>query len=99
MRVLFLIFLIFSFKSAFGWSFEELDIFYEGCIEERQILTNSGEADWNRGENYEYCGCSTNGISKYFSPYEVVELYESQSIESNPTILKIAFDCIDKIGR
>ena len=99
MKYLFFIFFIFYLKSAFSWSFEELNIFFEGCVEERQALSYSGDNDWYRGENYEFCGCSTNGVSKNFSVSDILELYETQSVASNRTIIKIASDCMDKIGR
>ena len=68
-------------------------------MEQSKSLTSSGETDWEIGDNYEYCGCTTNGISKNFSLSEVLELMNSNSILSNKFYLKIVDDCLQKIGK
>ena len=101
MRLSCLIFLtiIIVSKFAYAWSFEYLDTITSGCIEQSKSLTSSGETDWEIGENYEYCGCTTNGISKNFSVSDVIDLMSSDTMLSNTVYLKVVDDCLQKIGR
>ena len=96
--LIFLTIIVFS-KLSYAWSFENLDSITKGCMEQSKSLTSSGETDWEIGDNYEYCGCTTNGISKNFSLSDVMDLMSSNSMSSNTVYLKVIDDCLQKIGR
>lgn len=91
--------LVFFSQFANAWTFENLDTITEGCIDQSKSLTSSGDTDWEIGENYEYCGCTTNGISKNFSLSEVIDLMSSQSMKSNIIYQEVIDDCLKKIGK
>ena len=91
--------LVFFSEFANAWTFENLDTITEGCIDQSKSLTSSGDTDWEIGENYEYCGCTTNGISKNFSLSEVIDLMSSQSMQSNIIYQEVIDDCLKKIGK
>ncbi len=99
LRYLIFITLIFFSKVVYSWTFDNLDSITQGCMEQSKQLTSSGETNWMIGENYEYCGCTTNGISKNFSLFKVLELLDSNSMLSNKVYLKIVDDCLQKIGK
>ena len=51
----------------------------------------------NDGNQFEYCGCYTHGISKNFDVLEVVELVDSGNLLSNEIFKSIVDECIGKI--
>ena len=59
----------------------------KGCLE------NS-----NLAEQYEYCGCYVNALSKNFRVLEVLQLLDSGKLQSNQDFLSIVEDCVYKSG-
>ena len=85
--VLFLSYPVFSYE----WNLEFLKKMNDGCLSTAMENVTLGEA-------FEYCGCTSRRIYEEFSLDEVLAMYETETIFSNRTFLKIVENCNKKIG-
>lgn len=72
------------------WNLEYLKVFNDSCIESSIEISGIGDT-------FEYCGCGTNGIYKNFSLDELLEIFNSGTLESNVIYKKIVRDCNQKL--
>jgi len=79
-----------SFKIlAYEWDFESLKTINDSCI-------SAAIEDGDIGGSFEYCGCTTNNFSKFFTLDEVLSLYDSGLLETDRRYIKMINDCNKK---
>ena len=89
--ILALLVLQFSFSIySKEWNLEFLKTFNDSFIESSTEISGIGVAS-------EYCGCGTNGVYKNFALDELLEIFESKTLESNVIYKKRVRDCNQKI--
>ena len=75
--------------NANEWSFEELEAFNGGCLDQ---LNNTTTA---LAQAFEYCGCSTSYVSQVFTVEEVIKMNNSGTLAKNEEVKAIAKYCND----